>query len=118
LRVAWKEGEVRPTARPKPSKPRHRTVPDPLAAVTEQMKAWLDAEPGITGRALLDRLQVADPETYPDKLIRTVRRRVKVWRREHARTLVLGPAVAAAARPGAGEHPREATTTSPGNIPA
>jgi hypothetical protein len=118
LRVAWKEGEVRPTARPKPSKPRTRTVPDPLTAVTEQMKAWFDAEPGITGRELLDRLQATDPETYPDKLIRTVQRRVKVWRREHARTLVLGPAAVAAAEPDAGEHPREATTPSLGNIPA
>lgn len=91
LRLAWKEGEVRPTARPKASKPRGRTVPDPLEAVTAELKAWFDAEPGITGRELLDRLQVADPETYPDKLIRTVQRRVKIWRREHARTLVLGP---------------------------
>jgi hypothetical protein len=93
-------------------------VPDPLAAVTEQMKAWFDAEPGITGRELLDRLQATDPETCPDKLIRTVQRRVKVWRREHARTLVLGPAAATAAGHAAGEHPREATTTSLGNIPA
>lgn len=99
LRVAWKEGEVRPTARPKPSKPRYRTVPDPLAAVTGQMKAWFDAEPGITGRELLDRLQAAEPDAYPDKLIRTVQRRVKIWRREHARSLVLGPAVAAVTQP-------------------
>jgi hypothetical protein len=97
LRLAWKEGEVRPTARPKASKPRGRTVPDPLAAVTATMKAWFDAEPGITGRELLDRLQAADPEAYPDGVIRTVQRRVKVWRREHARTLVLGPS--ATARP-------------------
>jgi hypothetical protein len=67
LRVAWKEGEVRPTRRPKPSKPRYRTVPDPFAAVTEQMKAWFDGEPGITGRELVDRLQAAAPETYPEQ---------------------------------------------------
>ena len=91
LRLAWREGEVRPTARPKTSKPRYRTVPDPLEAVIMEMKAWFDADPGITGRQLLDRLQAADPETYPDTLIRTVQRRLKVWRREHARTLVIGP---------------------------
>jgi hypothetical protein len=84
LRVAWKEGEVRPTPRPKTSKPRDRTVPDPLAASAEQMKAWFDAEPGIAGRELLDRLRAVDPETCPDKLIRTVQLCVRVWRREHA----------------------------------
>lgn len=97
LRLAWREGEVCPTARPKPPKPRGRTVPDPLEAVTAELKAWFDADPGITGRQLLDRLQAADPETYPDQLIQTVQRRLKVWRRERARALVLGPSTAAEA---------------------
>ena len=52
LRLAWREGEVRPTARPKPAKPRYRTVPDPLEAVTAEMKAWFEADPGVTGREL------------------------------------------------------------------
>ncbi len=81
LRLAWRRGEVRPTARPKASKPRYRTVPDPLEAVTAELKAWFEVDPGITGRQLLDRLQAADPKTYPDKLIRTVQRRLKLWRR-------------------------------------
>ena len=97
LRLAWTEGEVRPTARPKASKPRYRTVPDPLEAVTSDLKAWFEADPGITGRQLLDRLQAADPETYPDTLIRTVQRRLKVWRREQAKALVLGPSTTAEA---------------------
>ena len=95
LRLAWQEGEVRPTARPKPAKPRYRTVPDPLEAITADLKAWFEADPGITGRQLLDRLQATDPESYPDTLIRTVQRRLKVWRREHARALVLGPSATA-----------------------
>ncbi len=78
LRLAWKEGEVRPTARPKASKPRYRTVPDPLEAVTADLKAWFDAEPGVTGRELLDRLQAARPGAYPDNVIRTVQRRLKL----------------------------------------
>ena len=65
LRLAWTEGEVRPTARPKASKPRYRTVPDPLEAVTAELKAWFDAEPGVTGRELLDRLQAARPGPTP-----------------------------------------------------
>ena len=106
LRLAWREGEVRPTARPKAAKPRYRTVPDPLEAVTADLKAWFDAEPSVTGRELLDRLQAARPGAHPDTVIRTVQRRLKVWRRERAKALVLGPAVRALPQPAAREHPR------------
>ena len=96
LRLAWREGEVRPTARPKPAKPRYRTVPDPLAAATAELKAWFDEDPGITGRALLERLQERRPGAYPDHLIRTMQRRVKGWRQEQAPALALGLAPATA----------------------
>jgi len=100
LKLAWRStDEVRPTARPKPSKPRYRTVPDPLEAVTDTLKAWFDADPGVTGRQLLDRLQVAHPGGYPGSLARTVQRRLRVWRRERAKALVLGPSSAATASP-------------------
>ena len=91
LRLAWKEGEVRPTARPKAAKPRGRRRPDPLKDVTIELEAWFEADLGATGRQLLGRLQAAHPDQYPDKLLRTVQRRLKVWRRERARELVLGP---------------------------
>lgn len=101
LKLAWcSMGEVRPTARPKPSKPRYRTVPDPLEAVTDTLKAWFDADPDVTGRQLLDRLQVAHPGGYPDSLVRTVQRRLKAWRRERAKALVLDSSSAATASPG------------------
>ena len=45
LRLAWEEGEVRPTARPKASKPRYRTVPDPIEAVTADLKFWRSTLP-------------------------------------------------------------------------
>jgi hypothetical protein len=101
LKVAWRStDEVRPTAQPGPSKPRYRTVPDPLEAVTETLKAWFEADPGVTGRQLLDRLQVAHPGSYPDYLVRTVQRRLKIWRRESARALVIGPIDTVNAREG------------------
>ena len=54
LKVAWHSTDgIRPTAQRKPSKPRYRTVPDPLEGVTETLKAWFDADPGVTGRQLL-----------------------------------------------------------------
>jgi len=64
LRMAWKAGEVRPTARPKPKQKRGRRRPDPLAKVTVQLHAWFIAEPWRTGRELLERLQAEYPGTF------------------------------------------------------
>ena len=90
LRTAWKEGDVRPTARPKAKQKRGRRRPDPLAAVTEQLREWFEAEPWRTGRELLERLQAAHPDTYPDGLLRTLQRRLKIWRSEKAHMMVFG----------------------------
>lgn len=90
LRTAWRDGEVRPTARPKPKRPRERRRPDPIAAVTQDLKVWFDAEPWVTARSLLERLQRDHPNRYPDGLIRTVQRRLKGWRSEAAHALVFG----------------------------
>jgi hypothetical protein len=92
LQTAWREGEVRPTAQPKPKQKRGRCRPDPLAQVTAQLRAWFDADPSRTGRELLERLQGEHPGCYPDHLLRTVQRRLKVWRGEMARALVFGSA--------------------------
>lgn len=54
------------------------------------LKAWFRADPSVTGRQLLERLQADHPGEYPDYLVRTVQRRLKIWRRESARALVLG----------------------------
>ena len=95
LRTAWAEGEARPTAKPAAKPKRERRRPDPLVRVTEQLHAWFEAEPWSTGGQLLERLQAAHPDEYPDGLLRTVQRRVKVWRREKATAMVFGelPAV-------------------------
>jgi hypothetical protein len=90
LRVAWKAGEVRPTARPKPKQKRGRRRPDPLAKVTVQLRLWFTAEPWRTGRELLEQLQAEYPGTYPDGLLRTLQRRLKIWRSEIAHTMVFG----------------------------
>ncbi len=82
LRTAWKEGEIRPTAMLKPKQKRERRRPDPLAGVTDELRAWFDEEPWRTSRELLERLQAEYPEKYPDLLLRTMQRRVKIWRKE------------------------------------
>ncbi len=90
LRHAWKGGEVRPTSQRKPPAPRGRRRPDPLALVTNDLRAWFDENRAQTGRELLTKLQAAHPETYPDGLLRTVQRRLKIWRAAMARELVFG----------------------------
>ncbi|MCY3794562.1 MAG: transposase family protein [Gammaproteobacteria bacterium] len=90
LRTAWSEGEARPTAKPAEKPKRGRRRPDPLARVTEQLHAWFESEPWRSSRELLDKLQAAHPGEYPDNLLRTVQRRVKVWRKEKALSMVFG----------------------------
>jgi hypothetical protein len=104
LRTAWREGEVRPTAQPKPVAKRGRRRPDPLVQVTAQLHEWFCAAPSLTARELLERLQAEAPAVYPETLLRTLQRRVKSWRAEMARELVFGSGAGGAAGSG-----REAT---------
>jgi hypothetical protein len=90
LRTAWKDGEVRPTARPKPAQKRGRRRPDPLAQVSGELRSWFEAEPWRTGRELLVRLQTEYPGAYADHLLRTLQRRLKIWRGEMAHAVVFG----------------------------
>ena len=88
LRTAWRDGEVRPTSKPKEKVKRGRRRPDPLVAVTAQLHAWFEAEPWWTARELLERLQDEQPGRYPTGLLRTLQRRLKGWRRDKAHELV------------------------------
>ncbi|MGH7100010.1 MAG: hypothetical protein ACREE4_20490, partial [Stellaceae bacterium] len=75
---------------------RLRRRPDPLAAVSEQLHTWFEAEPERTGRELFERLQAQHPGVYPDGQLRTCQRRLNIWRREMAHKLVFGAKPAAA----------------------
>jgi hypothetical protein len=99
LRTAWQDGEVRPTSQPKAKAKRGRRRPDPLAAVTDDLRSWFEADPSLSGRQLLDRLQAKHPGEYPDGLVRTVQRRLKNWRSALAHALVFGRDRAADALP-------------------
>jgi len=94
LRTAWQEGEVRPTSRAKEKSKRGRRRPDPLVAVTEQIRSWFNAEPWRTSRELFERLQGEHPNIYPAGQLRTLQRRLKVWRSELAHKLVFSAAAA------------------------
>lgn len=67
--------------------PRHwRTREDPFGEVWEtQLVPLLENDPNanLSAVALLEYLQEQAPERYPDKLLRTLQRRVKQWRAQH-----------------------------------
>ena len=63
--------------------------------MTTELRAWFDEDQSQAGRELLTRLQSVHPDVYPDGLLRTVQRRLKIWRAEVARQLVFGAADAA-----------------------
>ena len=90
LRTAWRSGEVRPTAQPKAAAKRTRRRPDPFATASERLRDWFEAEPWRTGRELLERLQAEHPGAYPDGQLRTLQRRLKIWRQETAHKMVFG----------------------------
>ena len=90
LRTAWREGEVRPTSKPKEKIKRGRRRPDPLVLVTAQLHDWFEAEPWRTARELLERLQDEQPGAYAIGLLRTLQRRLKIWRRDKAHEFVFG----------------------------
>jgi hypothetical protein len=92
LRTAWREGEVRPTSKPKEKAPRGRRRPDPFVTVTAMMRERFEAEPWRTSRELFERLQTEQPGVFPDGQLRTLQRRLKEWRREVAHQMVFGAA--------------------------
>lgn len=58
-----------------------RTRQDPFEAVwTNEVVPELERAPGLQALTVLEWLQERHPEEYPDKLLRTLQRRVKDWR--------------------------------------
>lgn len=92
LSTAWKDGEVRPTHRKPSTTPRWwRTREDPFAHAWPLVEGWLIAQPSATAKELLERLVAMLPEGYAGKAqLRTLQRRIKAWRAERAKDLILG----------------------------
>jgi hypothetical protein len=92
LASAWKDGEARPTHRKQP-KAKHwwRTRVDPFADAWPVVEGWLLAEPAVSAKVLMERLATVIPDMYTSKTqLRTLQRRVKAWRAERAKDMVLG----------------------------
>jgi hypothetical protein len=92
LATAWKDGEVRPTHRRKTTAQRWwRTREDPFELAWPVVEGWLISEPTMTAKELMNRLAQAAPDAYASKAqLRTLQRRIKAWRAEKAKDLVLG----------------------------
>lgn len=63
--------------------------PAPLVKATADLRNWFEAM--ANGCELLSRLKAEYPGDYPNKLLRTLQRRLKVWRSEQADALLFGP---------------------------
>jgi len=92
LSTAWKDGEARPTHRKQPgAKHWWRTKIDPFADAWPLVDGWLIAEPSASAKELMDRLATMFPEAYAGNAqLRTLQRRVKAWRAERAKEMILG----------------------------
>lgn len=94
LSIAWREGEVRPTHRKTADGPRAwRTRVDPFEDTWPLVEEWLNQQPDATAKELFHRLQEQAPEQFTAGQLRTLQRRVKQWRTEIARQLVLGSGI-------------------------
>ena len=101
LSSAWKDGEARPTHRKRaPATHWWRSRVDPFADAWPLVEGWLIAEPAASVSVLMDRLAAMIPEAYAGKAqLRTLQRRVKNWRAERAKELILGSLRKAAVMP-------------------
>ena len=64
---------------------------DPFADAWPVIEGWLIAEPAVSANELMDRLATMVPDAYASKAqLRTLQRRVKAWRAERVKEMVLG----------------------------
>jgi Integrase core domain len=91
LSTAWRTGEVRPTHYRKPSPLHHwRTRIDPFESVWPELCQRLEEYPDQTGIELFEYLQTKYPKCYEPGQLRTLQRRLKIWRMQAARRLIYG----------------------------
>jgi hypothetical protein len=68
--------------------PRTRRRPDPFEAHWPELLPCLAADPDQTGRELFNTLQGRYPGHYTSGQLRTLQRRLKVWRRQAVQQLI------------------------------
>ena len=64
---------------------------DPFADAWPVVEGWLIADPAASAKELMNRLAAMVPDLYASKAqLRTLQRRVKAWRAQRAREMILG----------------------------
>lgn len=63
-----------------PAPPRWRTRPDPFVQVWEEVQRLLEINPGLEAKTVFEYLQRRQPGRFQDGQLRTLQRRIKVWR--------------------------------------
>ena len=91
LRVAWSEGEKRPTHKRRYVRVKPVVRTSMLDAVRDQMLAWLEAQPALSAVDALERLRGLHPDRFNADHLRTVQRFMKGRRAAMARDVLLGP---------------------------
>lgn len=83
---------MRPTHQRKATQARWwRTRADPFEYAWPVVEGWLVAEATATANELMNRLAQTVPNAYAGKAqLRTLQRRIKMWRAEKAKNLILG----------------------------
>ena len=96
LKVAWSEGEQRPTHRRRYIRRKPVVRTSMLDAVRDQLLAWLEAQPALSAVDALERLRDLHPDRFCTDHLRTVQRFMRVRRATMAREVLLGPLVSVA----------------------
>src|SRR5208282_3053893 len=88
--TAWQHDNRPPQGRRKAAiKHWWRTRVDPFVHSWPLVENWLRAEPDITAKVLMQRLREQLPDVYPTGAqLRTLQRRVQLWRAEQVRWLI------------------------------
>jgi len=90
LASLWHKGEARPTHRKAPKSPRWwRTRKDPFEHAWPLIDSWLEDDPALNSREIMDKLIEAQPEQFPnDSAMRTLQRRLKARREKEMLNLM------------------------------
>jgi hypothetical protein len=70
------------------SESRARRRPDPFQSHWAELLRWLEADPDQTGLELFGSLQAKYPDSYTPGQLRTLQRRLKIWRHEAVQRLI------------------------------
>ena len=92
LPVLWKEGEIRPTHQRKKREPRYwRTRVDPFDEYWPKILQWLDEDPDLNAKIVLEQLFIEYPDSMlSNSQLRTLQRRIKDYRKDMAEALIFG----------------------------